>query len=381
MKKLFSRITAKQLIPIIMIAVILLAVFMTWKLNPIDYELYKSDTISYVKAKVTAVNEERLQPSTDTPGRNVGDQSITVVFTEGDHKGESVTFNNILSSTHSVEVEVGTRIIVKCDRPEGVEPFFSVYQYDRSIGIVIAFAIFIAIICLVGHGKGLRAAIALLVSILVVAGALIPAIYNGLSPIAVTLAVCVAISSVTLVLMNGFSAKTAAAIVSTVIGLAASALLYAVIAGILTVTGYNLEETESLILISRNTGLVLAEILFSGILLSSLGAVMDTAMSIASALFELAENKPDIKKAELLRSGMNIGRDMIGTMCQTLVLAFVGSSVATLLVVVAYSTSFNRFMSSDFLALEVLQALTGSFAVILTVPITAFLCSRLHGKR
>ncbi len=381
MKIKLNKPNIKTLIPIIMIAVILIAVFAVWKTNPIDYQMYNTEGISYVKAKVTAVNSETLEDSKDTPGRNIGVQNITVRFIEGKNKGESVTFDNRLAYTHSIEVDVGTRVVVKCDTPEGVTPYYSLYQYDRSIGIIVAIAIFILLICLVGKGKGMRAAFALGISILIVAGALIPAIYNGHSPIMVTLLVCMAITAVTLILLNGFSAKTWAAVISTMIGLLASALLYTIISEILTVTGYSLDETEELVLISRSTGLVIGEILFSGILLASLGAVMDTAMSVASSLFELAATKPDIKKTELYRSGINIGRDMIGTMCQTLVLAFTGSSVATLLVVISYGTSVNQFLSSDFLVTEVLQSLIGSFAVILTVPITAMLCSRLHGMK
>ena len=364
--------------PFILIAVILLAVFAVWKTCPIDYSLYDTTGITYNRGKVVSVNSQTLEESSDTPGRMVGVQNITVKLLQGKNKGESITFDNRLSTTHSVEVGVGTRVIVKCDEPEGVTPYYSLYQYDRSGGIVAAMLIFLIVICLVGKGKGLRAAIALAVSILIVIGALIPAIYNGISPILVTLIVCMAITAVTLILLNGFSKKTWAAVISTMIGLLASALLYTVISAMLSMTGYSMDETEELILISRHTGLVIGDILFSGILLASLGAVMDTAMSIASSLFEIVDTKPQIKTSELYASGMNIGRDMIGTMCQTLVLAFTGSSVATLLVVISYGTSFNRFLSSDFLVTEVLQSLIGSFAVIMTVPITAFLCSRLH---
>lgn len=363
-----------------MIAVILIAVFVTWKLNPVQYKMYNTEGISYVRAKVISVNSESLEESSDAPGRNIGIQNITVTFIEGEKKGESVTFDNPLSVTHAIEVGVGTRVVVKCDCPEGVTPYYTLYQYDRSIGIILAFVIFLVLICLVGKSKGFRAALALAISIFIIAGALIPSIYSGHSPIAATLLVCMAITAVTLILLNGFSKKTGAAVVSTMIGLLASAVLYLLISKLLIVTGYALEETEDLIIISRETGLRIGQILFSGILLASLGAVMDTAMSVASALFEMASAKPDITKTELFNVGINIGRDMIGTMCQTLVLAFTGSSVASLLVVISYGTALDQFLSSNFLAVEILQALSGSFAVILTVPITAFLCSQLHGK-
>ena len=378
MKINFKKPTLTSVLPFILIAVILLAVFVVWKTNPIDFSLYDSTGITYNRAKVVSVNSQTLEESSDTPGRNIGVQNITVKLLEGKNKGKTITFDNRLSYTHSIEVDAGTRVVVKCDEPEGVEPYYSLYQYDRSVGIVAAILIFLLIICLVGKSKGLRAAIALGVSILIVIGALIPAIYNGISPILVTLIVCMAITAVTLILLNGFSEKTFVAVIATMIGLLASAFLYSIISAILSVTGYAMDETEELVLISRRTGLVIGDILFSGILLASLGAVMDTAMSIASSLFEIVDTKPDIKKSDLYKSGMNIGRDMIGTMCQTLVLAFTGSSVATLLVVISYGTSFNRFISSDFLVTEILQSLIGSFAVILTVPITSVLCSRLH---
>ena len=360
-----------------MIAVILMAVLAVWITNPIEYELYDTGGISYVRGRVTAVHTQSLEPCDDLPGRNVGVQNITVRLSDK----REITFDNILSSTHSIEVNVGTRVVVKCDEPEGITPGYSLYQYDRSIGIIAAFVIFIAFIWLVGKSKGLYAAVALVVSMIIIGGGLIPAVFNGHSPITVTLIACMAITATTLVLLNGFSPKTGAAVISTMIGLGASAILYAIVSELLTVTGYNLEETETLILISRDTGLKISEIMFSGILLSSLGAVMDTSMSIASALFEIAETKKDISQRQLMKSGMNIGRDMIGTMCQTLVLAFTGGAVASLIVMLGYGTALHRFLSSDFLAVEILQALTGSFAVILTVPITAIFCSMLHNKK
>ncbi len=364
----------KRLFPVILIAVILIGVLTVCLSSPLEFELYNNESISYVRGKVIAVHSRELEPSSDLPGRNLGKQNITVRLSDG----RELTFDNILSSTHSIEVGVGTRVVVKCDEPEGITPGYSLYNYDRSVGIISAFVIFVAVICLVGRMKGLYSAIALVVSMVIIGAGLVPAVFNGGSPILASLISCMAISAVTLLLLNGFSKKTGAAIFSTLIGLGASAVLYAVVARLLTVTGYNLEDTETLILISRGTGLKISEILFSSILLASLGAVMDTAMSIASALFEIAETKKDITQKELYKSGMNIGRDMIGTMCQTLVLAFTGGSVASIIMMLGYGTSLHRFLSSDFLALEILQALTGSFAVILTVPITAYFCASLH---
>ena len=191
----------KNLFPVILIAVILTGVLVVSVASPVEFELYNNESISYVRGKVIAIHSQVLEPSSDLPGRNLGKQNITVRLNDG----RELTFDNILSSTHSIEVSVGTRVVVKCDEPEGITPGYSLYNYDRTMGIITAFVIFVAVICLVGKMKGLYAAIALVVSILIIALGLIPAVFNGCSPILATLISCMAISSVTLLLLNGFS--------------------------------------------------------------------------------------------------------------------------------------------------------------------------------
>ncbi|MBQ7500002.1 MAG: YibE/F family protein [Clostridia bacterium] len=379
MKKLSNPKTKEYIAAAIIIAAVMAIVLVKWLAAPAGERVFDKETVSYDRATVISVDKEVLEESKDVPGRRVGEQYITVRFTGGDRKGESVEIVNYLTAEHSVEVRRGTRIIVKCDCPEGVEPMYNVYQYDRSVGIYIAGALFVLLLFVVGRSKGLRSALALAVSIAVIALGVIPDIYNGRSPVLAAMLACAAITAVTLILLNGFSKKTFAAILSAVIGLSASIIAYYGISALLTVSGYALEETGDLIMVSRKTGLRIADVLFSGIMLASLGAVMDTAMSISSALFEI--NESGSAETNLFRAGMNIGRDMIGTMCQTLILAFAGSSMASLLVAVSYSTKFHQFLSSDYLAVEIFQSLTGSFAVIVTVPITAFLCARFAGRR
>ena len=136
-----------------------------------------------------------------------------------------------------------------------------------------------------------------------------------------------------------------------------------------------MEETESLILITQATGMRLNGILFGGIMVAALGAVMDVAVSLGAALYEIQILNPKISGRELFQSGMNIGRDMIGTMTNTLILAFAGGSLSTLLVFISYGIQFNQLISSDFFAVEVVQGIAGSSAVILTVPITAMVCA------
>mgnify|MGYP000433835722 FL=1 len=135
-----------------------------------------------------------------------------------------------------------------------------------------------------------------------------------------------------------------------------------------------------MVLISQNTHLQIAEVLFAGVLIASLGAVMDVGMSIASAIFEVQNANPQLSRRELFRSGVNIGKDMIGTMSNTLILAFTGSGLSTLLVLTGYGIKYHQLVSSDFLAIELGQGLSGTIAVILTVPVTSAAASVLYKR-
>lgn len=343
-----------------------------------DYYLYTNDTISYEKATVIEIISENIQESTDYDGYVLGSTFLLVELKSGDFKGQLVEVRNSLSTTHNVAVDVSSNIIVKADRPENIDPYYSVYSYDRTNGILTILAIFILCMVIVAKFKGLKSVLGLFISLYIIGGFLIPAIYRGWSPIFSTIISVILISFVSLVLLNGFCEKTYMAITSTVLGVALSAVFFIIFENILNITGYNLDEAESLIMISRSTGLNIREILFSAVLISSLGAVIDTSMSIVSSIYEIREVQPKISKTSLINSGISIGQDMIGTMCQTLVLAFVGSSIASLLVMLSYGTSFNQFLSSNYVALEIVQAISGSLAIIFTVPIASNLSTFTH---
>ena len=107
---------------------------------------------------------------------------------------------------------------------------------------------------------------------------------------------------------------------------------------------------------------------------------MDVAVSIGASLFEIRELNPEITSKELFKSGMNIGRDMIGTMTNTLILAFSGGAITTLMVLISYGVQYNQLISSNYISLEVAKGLAGSAAVVLTVPISAAVCAYAYAK-
>lgn len=374
MKK--ESINLKQTLAVVLTLAAVIAVsLLVYRANPMDVQQYDTSDQHFCKAVVTKVNSEDISGTDTMPGRKLGNQNVTVKITSGEYKGETATFDNNLSTTHSVSVKEGTRVIVNVDSPEGIKPYYTIYQYDRTAGIAAVLMIFAALMAVTGRWKGVRAALGLFAAAVMICFILIPTIFTGKPPVAMTLIVCALITVVSLMLLNGPDPRSFASIAATVAGLAISAAFYGIFALLLHMTGYNVDSAEELQLISGTTGLQIRQILFCGILLSSLGAVMDIAMSVASALYEIRQKNPAASQREIFRSGMAIGQDMTGTMCQTLILAFAGSSLATLLVVVSYGTQLYQFICSDMMMIELLQSMTGSAAVIAAVPVTAALCA------
>ncbi len=341
--------------------------------NPMSYEIYSSESIHYDKGTVTAVTAQSLEQEPPPSNRLLGTQTVEIQMKNGQYKGRIITIENVLSTTHNIQVKAGQSVIVKVDSPENAEPYFSIYNYDRTIGIIAIALLFFLLLVVVGRRKGIKSLLGLAFTLFLVVGLLLPMIYQGYSPILSSLLVAVLVTLAAMLLLNGPSKKTLVAILSTGAGLMISAALYGLFTAILHLSGYQMEQVEDLLLVSQNTGLQLGQVLFVGVLISSLGAVMDMTMSIASSLYEIKQVSPQVTKGQLMKSGMVIGQDMIGTMCETLILAFVGTALTTMLVLVSYGIQFDQLLSSDYIAIELIHAVTGSMAVVLSVPTTALL--------
>ena len=253
----------------------------------------------------------------------------------------------------------------------------TVYSQDRSMAMYV-FAIFFAlVVCLIGGWKGVKAVLSLIFAVVSIFGLLFPMVYKGYSPIMVTILICVVATIFTMLMISGWTKKTLSAIIGTTCGVTAagvSALVFGHFAGI---TGYNVSDIETLNYVAQYTPIQIGGLLFAGIIISALGAVMDVGMSMSSAIQEIYEANPEVGKKKLFMSGIHVGRDMMGTMTNTLILAYVGGSMTTLIINYAYNLSYNQLMNSYNIGIEVMQGLAGSLGVVLTVPITALVSVEL----
>ena len=210
---------------------------------------------------------------------------------------------------------------------------------------------------------------------------LVPLILRGADPILVSIGVVALTTAASLLLLTGFSRKTLCATLGCVGGVAAAGIFAGLAGTISPLNGFNLSEAEELVLRAGDSKLHISGLLVSGILIASLGAVMDVAMSIASSCNELRELNPNLTRAELFRSGMNIGRDAMGTMANTLILAFVGASLNMLILFRVYDYPLIQIANTDAMAVEVIRGVAGSIGIVLTVPLVALLSSRFMGPK
>jgi uncharacterized membrane protein len=257
----------------------------------------------------------------------------------------------------------------------------TVYNKDRSVAIYGFIAFFVAVVCLVGGKKGVKAVLSLAFAFVSIVYIMFPLIYRGVSPILITVVIAMLTTMVTLGLLGGASKKTLAAIVGTTCGVIVAALAALIFGKAAGITGYNVSDIETLNYVAQNSSIKIGELLFSGIIIAALGAVMDVGMSIASTIQEIHDTDPSLTWRQLFMSGIRVGRDMMGTMTNTLIFAYVGGALSTLITNYAYDLSYLQLANSYVIGVEIMQGFSGSLGVVLTVPLTAFVASILTSKK
>ena len=328
--------------------------------------LISTEGQSYEKAEVIEITKDNLAED----GNRYGEQEVILKIKSGSLKGQEVEAISPSGTLFGATCEPGMVVIAIVSVTED-NSVVTVYSQDRSIAIYAFAAFFALVVCLIGGWKGVKAVVSLAFAVVSIFGLLFPLIYKGYSPIVVTILICVVATIFTMLMISGWTKKTVSAIIGTTCGVTAagvSALVFGHFAGI---SGYNVSDIETLNYVAQYTPIRIGELLFAGIIISALGAVMDVGMSMSSAIQEIYEANLEVDKKKLFMSGIHVGRDMMGTMTNTLILAYVGGAMTTLIINYAYDLSYNQLLNSYNMGIEIMQGLAGSLGVVLTVPITA----------
>ena len=370
-------------IVLIIISLSLIAVIAINQLGFKSYNRFETDSLHYDRGEVVEVIDEQITYDKKLK-IYLGTQDLKVKMTEGESKGKTIEVTNYITKVHQVIAKNNMSLIINIDSPTSVKPFYSVYNYDRSFSMIACVILLFAAIICIGGGKGIKSILGLVYSLFIIIGILLPTVFSGYSPIIMSIVTAILSTTVTLLLLNGQSRKTFAAIISTTVGVFFALILFTVMSWMIHIDGFSSSEAEGLVLIQEATGLKIKDVLFAGVLIASLGAIMDVGMSIVSALYEVYRHNTSLSARELFKSGIEIGKDMIGTMTNTLILAFTGSAFITLLVFISYKVQFNQLLNSNFMSIEIAQGLCGTFGIVLTIPtasaIAAFMLTKTKFK-
>lgn len=358
---------------IVGIIIIILFFFFLYFFNKIEkVELINRTGTSYEKAIVVEIIEDNLQED----GTRIGYQKVKLKILSGNLKGNILDGTSFAGYLYGADCTIGMKVIASISEYDG-NASVSVYSYDRSNIIYVFVGLFLLMLWIIGGKKGFKSAIGLMFTFICIIYLFLPMLYRGYSPFLSAVVVIILITIVSLYLIDGISKKSISAMIGTITGVIISGVCAAGFGNIAKISGYNVAEVEELVFISNNTNLKVGGILFAAILIASLGAVMDVSMSIASAMTEIYSHNNNIGKKDLFKSGINVGRDMMGTMSNTLILAFTGGSINTLILNYAYALKYNQVINMYQIGIEIMQGVSGSIAIILSVPLVSIISSYL----
>lgn len=359
------------LITTIMMIILIIALSPLLKKGLSSPDYYNQD---FEEALVVALENEELTPDPVIEGLVTGRQEALVQMLTGPYKGELYETINVLDQSHNVLLKESLRVIVGVrETDEG--PKIWVYNHKRVNYLYLMAALFFITLLYFGGRKGLDSIVALLFTASVFIFILVPLIFRGYPTIILSI-VCALVSLVvSFLLIGGFEKKTYVAIMGTVCGIIAAGLVSYIFSGLTHISGINLDKGPQLVYVAMDYGLKVKGLMFASILIASLGAVMDVAMSISSSMQELHKMNPKITFKQLFKTGMTIGKDIMGTMANTLILAFMGGSFSLMLLLWGYNMSYRQISNLPFISVEVVQGLAGSIGIVLTVPFTALMAS------
>ena len=370
---IMSKKVVRYLIYILLVCVFAIFVF---KLNQTEKtELVVRTGQTFEKAEVTEI----LQDNLDSNGTRVGEQKVRVKMLTGARKGEELDITSSSGYLFGAACKVGMKVIVM-QSVAGETTIASVYSQDREWVIYIFALLYLLALCVIGGKQGIKGCLGLIFTFFCVIFVYLPLVYLRFSPFWAAVFICFLTTLVTMYLIGGPTKKTCAATLGTLAGVVLAGLSAWCFSKASGISGYNVSDIETLMTLWNTNRIQVGGLLFSGLLISCLGAVMDVAMSISSAIEEIYKQNTSLTRKELFNAGMRVGRDMMGTDSNTLILAFAGSSVSTLLLDYAYDLPYQQIINSNNIGIAIMQGLAGSFGIVLSVPLTVLICTVLFHK-
>ncbi|MDY3079395.1 MAG: YibE/F family protein [Oscillospiraceae bacterium] len=341
--------------------------------QPEEYAEYDTGTVLEILSDSTEADDA-------ADGAYRGDQLMLVEITSGRYEGETMQVYNYVGPLYGAPLKVGDSAVLIVSTYADGSHTATVYEFNRLLALAAIIALFVIATVLVGGKTGAKSLISLVITLICIFLILLPMLMKGFPTLLTVFLICAYVAVVSFTILGGVSRKTLCASLATICGIAVALLFGLAAQALARIDGLRLADVEPLLQL-RQTGtpIGLRYLLVGGIVISALGAVMDVAMSIASAISEIHSVNPTLSTKELFRSGMNIGRDMVGTMTNTLILAFLGSSFVIVIYLYSIGLQPYQLLSSSYFAIEVISGISSSIGVIISVPLTALISAYVHG--
>lgn len=307
-------------------------------------------------------------------------QKVQIKVLTGQFKGTVQTLDNMLTGNPAYDISLnkGDKVVLHLEAKntevnsvDDVDFFIADIKRDYSLEAFAA--LFMILLVIIGRKKGVFSLVSIIATISLMFFVLVPLILHGVNPVVSAVVVGILSTIITIYLVGGFNPKSSSAILGTAMSLIFAGGMSLAAIWMARLTGFAGEE--SMFLYSTRPDLSFKGILAASMIIAALGALMDTGVSIASSVNEIYETDKKLTVNQLFKSGMNIGKDIIGTMSNTLILVYLGSALP--LVLLSNNIDLQKFFNLNQVATEILSALIGSISILACVPLTAIIAAYL----
>jgi len=318
-------------------------------------------------AKVITINEqESNKENADGKIEPIKNQKIQAIIMNGIYKGKNVELNNLtsFSQVNDLDLKINDEVFLSIEDNDKQEiSSVKIIEFKRDKYIVYIINIFVALILLVGGAKGFRSLASVFVNIAIVF-IIIGLFTKGYDLMVFSIIASILFVVISMLLVSGRNKKSFSAIVGTLIGTLVSMLIAGIVIKFNNWSGIHFEEMEFLTHPPE-------QIFFIELIIGTLGGIMDIAISISSAIKELYDKNPNIERKAIIKSSREIGQDIMGTMANTLVFAYLSGSIPTILLLLRNGMPITYIININ-ISLEFMRAIVGSIGIVLSIPITIY---------
>ena len=324
-------------------------------------------------AQTESVHEAEVTGHTQEEYADHIEHTLTLRLTTGEEA--TVTYQSV-QDIPAITYDIGDRVLVHASSTPQGEVYYSVVDHVRRPALGSALLLFAIIALAVGRMQGVRSFVGLAVSFLIIVKGILPLLLAGYSPVLVAVGGSLCIAAVTFYLSHGVSQKTTTALAGTVISLSITGLLAHIFVSWAALSGTSGDEVTFLVF-GQDTSLHLQGLLLAGIIIGALGVLDDITISQAAVVQQLKAANPDLTPSALMTHAMQVGRDHIASLINTLVLVYTGAALPLLLLFISQETPFLTLINYEVVAEEIIRMLMGSSGLILAVPITTYLAVKV----